>query len=106
MKDFTAKEASSPPERKSTSYQSTYNNLMLQIRIRIRIRIGNALSWETDQNEQINLISSLSKWLLYLHRYVCFMTYYDNTYMKYISHVKIQLFVTAKSDQDPDPDPH
>ena len=89
---------------------------------RIRVRIDLALLdpdpdpyWECgsgsrrkeiDQNQQINLISSLSKWLLYLHRYVCFMTYYDNTYMKYISHVKIQLFVTAKSDQDPDPDPH
>ncbi len=28
------------------------------------------------------------------------------TYLKYIFHVKIQLFVTVKSDQGPEPDPH
>jgi hypothetical protein len=27
------------------------------------------------------------------------------TYFNYIFHVKIQLFVTQKSEQDPDPDP-
>jgi hypothetical protein len=31
---------------------------------------------------------------------------YGNTYKTYIFKVKIQLFVTAKSDQDPDPDQH
>ncbi len=33
---------------------------------------------------------------------VCFLTYCP---LKYIFHVKIELFVTLKSDHDPDPDP-
>jgi len=58
-------------------------------------------SKEIYQYLQMNLILSLSKRLLYLrcHGTVCIMTY-----IKYIFHVpvKLQLFMTAKSDQDPD----
>jgi len=66
------------------------------------IRIENA-DRDTDpgvRRLQINLISGLSKGLFYLCRYLSFMTFYIK---KYILHVKVYLFVTAKSDRDPDP---
>ncbi len=44
-------------------------------------------------------MSSLSKWLLRLRRYIL----WHITCIKYIFHVKCQLFLTARSDQDPDP---
>jgi len=40
-----------------------------------------------------------SKWHFYLLRYLLWQI----TYIKYIFHSKIQLFVTAKPNQDPDP---
>jgi hypothetical protein len=55
-----------------------------------------------DQNLHICLVFCLSKRLLYLCRYA----FGPITYLKYIFHVKILLFVTLKSDQDPDPGPH
>ncbi len=48
----------------------------------------------------VQLVSCLSKWLLYLRMYV-FLTY---TCFKYIFYEKFQYFVTLKSDQDQDPD--
>jgi hypothetical protein len=92
MKDFKAKEASSPPERKSTSYQSTVPVLRSGSGSGIHIRIGNARSREIDQKEQINLISSLSKWLLCLRRYVLRHV----TYMRYIFHVQKPTFCYGK----------
>ncbi len=72
--------------------------------IRIRVRAQGYFPKFT----KIIMISSLSKRLLYLRRYVL----WPITCIKYIFHVKIQLLVTAKSDQNPywfdslDPDPH
>ncbi len=65
-------------------------------------------SMEISQILQINLGFCLSKRLSYFRRYVFWLL----TYSKSIFHVKVQLFVTQKSDQDPhwfcflDPDPH
>jgi hypothetical protein len=55
------------------------------------------MSMEVEQNEQINLTSSLSKRLLYLHTvsvYLYFLSFQNST------------FVTDKSDQNPYADPH
>jgi hypothetical protein len=64
------------------------------------------------QNLQINLVSCLYKRLLHLHRYDFDLLPTSSTFF----HEKIQLFVTLKSYQDPepqrfgsldlDPDPH
>jgi hypothetical protein len=62
-----------------------------------------ARSKEIDQNYQINPISSFSNGFVTTH--VCFTTYCLRQ-VWYIFHVKIQLFVTAKSDLDPDLDQH
>jgi hypothetical protein len=55
-----------------------------------------------DQNLHTeNLVSSPSERLWYI------LLPFLRTYGKqYIFHIKIQLIVTAKTDQDPDPDPH
>jgi hypothetical protein len=63
--------------------------------------IGNA---DFELTLQINLIPSLQKdFFSYvrLRRYLRFMTYYQHNV--YIFLVKIQLLVTAKSEQDSDP---
>jgi hypothetical protein len=63
-------------------------------------------TWKIDKNIHINLVSCLSKRLLRLRRYVFGLL----PTLSILFHVKIQLFVTLKSDQDsdpdPDPDPH
>jgi hypothetical protein len=38
--------------------------------------------------------------------YLCMYVFRTITYIKYIFHVRIQLSVTLKSGQDPNPDPH
>ncbi len=58
-----------------------------------------SMSMEIDQNLQINLVSCFSKRPVNLRMYVLLPI----SYIKFIFHVKIQLFVTLKSDQDPDP---
>jgi hypothetical protein len=59
---------------------------------------------EIDQNLQINMVSCPSKRLLFFrNRRVCFLTITYFKYLPYIFHVKNQLFLTLKSDQDPDP---
>jgi hypothetical protein len=56
---------------------------------------------EIDQNLQINLVSCLSKRLLY----GTFLGMFFDLFTPIFS-CKIQLFVTLKSDQDPDPYSH
>jgi hypothetical protein len=76
--------------------------ICLSCMVFFQIRTKNA-DRDTDpgvRRLQINLISGLSKRFFHLCRYLCFMTFYIK---KYILHVKVYLFVTAKSDQDPDP---
>ncbi len=60
-------------------------------------------AWKLTQIKKINLIFSLWKWLLYLHRYGMFC---DIFLHKVYFSFKNSTFVTATSDQDPDPDPH
>ncbi len=63
---------------------------------------------EINQYLQKNVAACISKRLLYRRRYVFYLrryvfgliTYYT---CMYIFHVQILLFVTLKSDQDPDP---
>jgi hypothetical protein len=64
---------------------------------RLRIRID-------PRAKKLTKIETLSKWPLYLLRR--FLWHISIINIKYIFHVKIQLFVTAKSDHDLDPDPH
>jgi hypothetical protein len=58
-----------------------------------------------DQNERINPHFPSFKMAFLLHVGMLYDIHYCITYIKYISHVKIQLFVTAKSNQDQDSDP-
>jgi hypothetical protein len=60
---------------------------------------------EVYQNLKIILVSCLSRRLLYLRMYVFDLLQYG-TYSTYIFREKILHFVTFKSDQDLDPDPH
>ncbi len=61
-------------------------------------------SMEIDQNLQINLVFCLSKRLLCLHFICMFIDLLPNLSI-HIFHVKMQLFVIQKSDQDQDSDP-
>jgi hypothetical protein len=67
----------------------------------IRIRVGMRIRIQELAKIYNKPVSCLSKRLLYLRRYV-----FPLTNFRYIFHVKNQLFVSFKSDQDPDPDPH
>jgi hypothetical protein len=53
-----------------------------------------------DQNVQITQVCCFSKRLLYLRRYV-FDLLPRVQYLKHFFHLKIHIFVTLKSDQDP-----
>ncbi len=74
------------------------SELILLSWIRIRIQIGNADPDSEPRARKLTKISN-STWFPAFQNGFCIYVLWHNTYTKYIFHVKIYLFVMAKSDR-------